>query len=312
MNVLCWHVHGSWMTAFVRGPHRYFVPLVPGRGPDGRGRAQTFFWPDNAIEVDEATSRTMHYDVVVFQRMHEVEHLAPRFLGNRIAGHDLPAVFVEHDAPEGRIDDMHHPIAGRRGFTLAHVTHFNALFWNAPDTDVRVIEHGIVDPGYRYTGELSRAVAVINEPVRRARRVGADLLARFTQALPVDVFGMGASAIGGYEDVPQERLHDQVARRRVYVHPNRWTSLGLSLIEAMHVGLPVVAVATTEAFRAVPREAGACSTDVDELIEAARAYVAHPELARETGVRAREYARERFGIERFTSDWDDVLRGVAE
>ena len=29
-----------------------------------------------------------------------------------------------------------------------------------------VIEHGIPDPGYRYTGELAAAGAVVNEPVR--------------------------------------------------------------------------------------------------------------------------------------------------
>ena len=27
MRVLAWHVHGSWMTSFVQGPHDYVVPL---------------------------------------------------------------------------------------------------------------------------------------------------------------------------------------------------------------------------------------------------------------------------------------------
>jgi hypothetical protein len=39
MRVLLWHVHGSWTTAFVQGPHTYLLPLMPGRGPGGRGRA---------------------------------------------------------------------------------------------------------------------------------------------------------------------------------------------------------------------------------------------------------------------------------
>ncbi|MEV4189207.1 glycosyltransferase family 1 protein, partial [Streptosporangium canum] len=41
MRILLWHVRGSWTTAFVHGAHDYLVPLVPGRGPDGRGRART-------------------------------------------------------------------------------------------------------------------------------------------------------------------------------------------------------------------------------------------------------------------------------
>ena len=50
MRILLWHVHGSWTTAFVQGPHRYIVPVVPDRGPDGRGRAQTWDWPSSVVE----------------------------------------------------------------------------------------------------------------------------------------------------------------------------------------------------------------------------------------------------------------------
>ena len=34
-------------------------------------------------------------------------------------------------------------------------------------------------------------------------------------------------------------MHAELARRRLYLHPIRWTSLGLSLIEAMQLGMPV-------------------------------------------------------------------------
>jgi hypothetical protein len=33
-------------------------------------------------------------------------------------------------------------------------------------------------------------------------------------------------------------MHGELARRRVYIHPLRWTSLGLSLIEAMQLAMP--------------------------------------------------------------------------
>lgn len=29
LDILLWHVHGSWTTAFVQGPHRYLVPILP-------------------------------------------------------------------------------------------------------------------------------------------------------------------------------------------------------------------------------------------------------------------------------------------
>src|SRR6202008_674158 len=49
MRVLHWHVHGSWSTAFVRGPHTHLVPVTPDRDADGRGRARTFDWPPGAV-----------------------------------------------------------------------------------------------------------------------------------------------------------------------------------------------------------------------------------------------------------------------
>jgi glycosyltransferase involved in cell wall biosynthesis len=87
----------------------------------------------------------------------------------------------------------------------------------------------------------------------------------------------------------------------------RWTSLGLSLLEAMHLGMPVVVLATTEATRAVPPGAGAVSTDVDELLRAARRLLANPEEARRRGAAAREAALARYSLGRFLDDWDTVL-----
>jgi hypothetical protein len=311
MRILLWHVHGAWTTAFVHGAHEYLVPVDAERGPDGRGRAQTYDWPDAAVEVTREEAAGTAVDVVVLQRPHELEHLAADWLGGRVAGRDVPAVYVEHNAPQGRIAEMRHPAADRPDLTLVHVTHFNALFWDAGSTPSRVIEHGIPDPGHRYTGELPRGAVVINEARRRGRVTGTDLLAPLRAAVPVDLFGIDAGAVGGIADVPQRRLHEEMAARRVYLHPLRWTSLGLSLIEAMHLGMPVVALGTTEAPEAVPAGAGVVSNRVGVLADAARRYVRDPALAREHGDAARRAALRRYGLGRFLDDWDALLGEVA-
>jgi len=311
MRVLIWHVHGSWTTAFVQGEHEYFLPVTPGRGPDGLGRARTWDWPANAVEVTPAQAADFDFDVVILQRPHELDGLAEQWLGGRRPGRDVPAIYVEHNAPQGRIAEMVHPAADRADLTLVHVTHFNDLFWDAGSTPTRVVEHGIVDPGHRYSGELARAAVVINEPRRRGRVTGTDLLPRLNGQVPLDLFGIGAGALGGREDVRQDELHGEMARRRVYLHPIRWTSLGLSLIEAMQLGMPVVALATTEAPAAVPREAGVLSTDVDELRSGLQRLIEDPDEARACGDAARRAAIERFGLARFLGDWDALLAEVA-
>src|SRR5947207_878029 len=296
MKIFLWHVHGSWTTAFVQGPHEYLMPVLPDRGPDGRGRAQTWDWPSSVRELTPEQAAQEDVDVVIMQRPAELEGLAEHWLGGRRPGRDLPGLYLEHNAPEGRVSEMRHPTADRPDLTLVHVTYFNDLFWDAGRTPTRVIEHGVVDPGYRYSGELPRAVAVINEAPRRGRVTGTDLIPELARNVPIDLFGMDASRLGGIEDLPQARLHDGIARRRVYLHPVRWTSLGLSLIEAMHLGLPVVALATTEVAEAVPREAGVVSNRLPALGAALRRLTDDPPAARAMGQGARDSALARSGL----------------
>src|SRR3954469_8546280 len=113
MRILLWHVHGSWTTAFVQGEHEYLVPVLPGRGPDGRGRAETWDWPESVIELSPAQLAASDVDVVVIQRPHELS-LVERWLGRR-PGRDIPAIFLEHNAPQGRIAQMCHPAAEHEG-----------------------------------------------------------------------------------------------------------------------------------------------------------------------------------------------------
>jgi hypothetical protein len=317
VNVLLWHVHGSWTTAFVQGRHRYVVPVVPDRGPDGRGRARTWDWPVSVVERTPAELVDEAVDVVVLQRP-EDERLAASWLRRR-PGRDVPAVWLEHNAPQGRIAELRHPAADRTDVVVVHVTHTNALFWDCGRTRTCVIEHGVVDPGHRFTGELARVAVALNEPTRRGRVVGADLLPSLSAAAPLDLFGMGAEAfaadhphadVTAHEDLPQRRLHDEMARRRAYLHPVRWTSLGLSLVEAMHLGLPVVALATTEVPDAVPPEGGVVSNRPDVLAAALRRFVADPEEAARVGKAGRAAALERFGLDRFLAAWDDLLEAM--
>jgi hypothetical protein len=308
-RIFLWHVHGSYTTSLVQGPHSYYLPVLPDRGPDGRGRARTWSWPEAAVEVTPAQARELEIDVVIAQRPHEVDRLLPEWLGRRCAAR-IPRIYLEHNAPQGRIAQMRHPMADRPDLTIVHVTHFNDVFWDCGTTPTRVIEHGIVDPGYRYTGELPRGAVAINEARRRGRVVGTDLLPRLHAAMPLDLFGIDAGALGGMDDPTQSVLHAEMPRRRAYVHPVRWTSLGLSLIEAMHLGMPIVALATTEAVEAVGPGCGTVATDVQRLCDALRRYAADAGAARADGLRARAYALERYGLKRFLCAWDAVFTEV--
>lgn len=316
MRILLWHVHGAWTTAFVSGKHEYLVPVTPDRGPYGQGRARTYAWPDTVVEVAPEELPGADVDVVILQRPSELE-LATRWLRRRV-GRDVAAVYVEHNTPKGEVPATRHPMADRDDLRLVHVTHFNHLFWDTGGTRTTVIEHGIPEPAVHYSGELPRIGVAINEPVRRWRVTGTDLLPRFAQVAPLDVYGMKVAGLPRrlglngdrlrvYDDPPQTQLHQELARRRLYLHPIRWTSLGLTLLEAMTIGVPVLALATTEVVAAVPARAGVISTNVATLVAAAEWLLSEPEAAHRMGAAAREVALSRYSVDRFLADWDRLL-----
>ncbi len=250
---------------------------------------------------------------MVLQRPEELE-LTERWLGRR-PGIDIPAVYVEHNAPRPSPVDSIHPMADRTDIPIVHVTDFNRLMWDNGAAPTHVINHGIADPGHFYTGDVAAAAAMINEPLRRWRTVGTDLLIDLGAHVPIDVWGIDTlelnrrprHGIRAKGDVPARRLMRQVARRRVYLHTARWTSLGLSLVEAMYLGMPVVAVAATMAPLVVPAEAGVVSADVKTLAHALEGFVTDRAAATLAGKSAREFAIAHFSLDRFLSAWDELV-----
>jgi hypothetical protein len=318
VRILMWDVHGGYTDSLLAGTHDYlFLPVEPsGRGGLARYGGSP---PSNAYEVTAEELRDQPPDVVLLQRLEEIELCAQHL--RRRPGH-LPAIFLEHNTPKTDVPSTRHPLGDEPGVLIVHVTYFNQLFWDCGRTPTRVIEHGVADPGLRYTGRLPRLAFVVNEPVRRWRVTGTDLLSHFAD-FDVDAFGIDADLLLDALRPDHERvsfagnlkpneLYDAMAERRVYLHLNRWTSLGLSLIQAMLLGMPVVVLDATEASRAVPAAAGARSGDIAELITASRALLGDAEEAQRCGLVARHAALERYSLPRFLHDWDLAFKEAAE
>lgn len=91
-------------------------------------------------------------------------------------------------------------------------------------------------------------------------------------------------------------------------NPIRYTSLGLAVIEAMMIGLPVAGLATTEMTTVIrDGHSGILHTNIDYLIEAMKKLLADREFAMRIGAEGKHVALERFNIERFTRNWYRLL-----
>ncbi|WP_431194746.1 glycosyltransferase [Achromobacter xylosoxidans] len=309
LRILTWHVHGNYLYALGQVPHDFVIPVLPGN-PAGYGAlGDRIPWGDNLTQVPATALRDQRLDCVLYQSRQNLED-ARLLLGD--AQRALPCAYLEHNPPEPHPTDTRHPFHHPRGL-LIHVTPFNAHMWDNGDMPVRVIEHGVPPPRVAYDGSLARGIVVVNHLARRGRRIGLDLFERMRAETPLDLIGMDSQALGGLGEVPNMEVAACLARYRYFFSPIRYASLGLSLVEAMLCGVPVVGFGATELPTVISNGVnGYVDTRIERLAQVARQLLAEPELARAWGAAGRDTALRRFGMERFVADWLNAFDSLME
>jgi glycosyltransferase involved in cell wall biosynthesis len=310
IRVLTWHVHGNYLLYLSRANVEFCLPVKAGGHEGYGGRGSTFPFPDRVRDVPAEEVRGLEIDCVLYQTRRNFEVDRHEILSDR--QRRLPRVYLEHDPPRGHPTDTKHWSDDPEGL-LVHVTPFNALMWDDGRTPSRVIEHGVYVPeGARYSGEIERGLVVVNHLRRRGRLVGADVFARARREVPLDLVGMDAESLGGLGEVPPPELAAFESRYRFFFNPIRWTSLGLAVIEAMLIGMPIVGLATTELATVIEDGvSGFVDTDLGRLVDSMRGLLADRPGARRLGEGARRCALERFHIDRFARDWERAFAEVA-
>ena len=309
LNVLTWHTHGSYLYYLTQAPHQFYVLSKPGRPPGYGGKCGPVAWGPNVHDLPVERAREQQFDCIIFQDDAQFEKDQYEFLTP--AQRALPRIYIEHDPPRAHPTDTAH-IVDDPDVLLVHVSHFNALMWDSARTPWRVIEHGVLVPeNVDYRGDLNRGLVIINNLATRGRRLGADIFCAARAQVRLDLVGMGAEELGGIGEIGHASLPAFASRYRYLFNPIRYTSLGLAVIEAMMIGMPVVALATTEMVTVIEHgKTGFLDTNPSKLIGHMQELARNPALARQLGAAARRRARERFGIERFCADWDAALRYV--
>jgi hypothetical protein len=309
LQILIWHIHGSYLNSLARLDHDWYVPVTPERGPRYGGRGASFDLPANMREVPAERVRDLDLDLVIYQAPANLSEDRERILSP--AQRRLPAIYLEHNTPRPHPVETRH-VVDDPDMLLVHVTHFNQLMWDCGRTPTLVIEHAVaIDPLARYEGTLAEGIAVVNEIARRGRIAGYDLYQQARERLPITLAGMGSAELGGLGDVPYRELHRRMAPYRFLYSPMRYTSLPLAVVEAMSMGMPVVALATTELPTVIADGVnGFVSCDHERLLEHMQALLEDRALAARLGAAARETALARFGSERFASAWDAAFRLV--
>jgi hypothetical protein len=307
-RIFTWHIHGNYLYYLAHANVDFYLPVLPGR-PGYGGRGSTFPFGDNVHDVPAGEVKDQQFDCILFQ--HRRNYEVDQFHVLSPAQRRLPQICIEHDPPLESPTDTGHFVDDPHAL-LVHVTPFNALMWDSGRTPTRVIDHGVITPpGIHYTGQLPRGIVIINHIRERGRRLGGDIFELLRREAPLDLVGMESQPLGGLGEICPPDLPAFESQYRFYLHPIRFTSLGLALIEAMLVGLPVVGLATTELVTVIENGvSGFIDTDPVKLIEPMQMLLKDPAEARRIGEAGRKVAAERFDIRRFVRDWEQTFDDV--
>ena len=308
-RILTWQVHGNYLYYLTQAPHDFYVLSKPDRPAGYGGRYGHLPWGDNVHDCPVEEARERRFDCVLFQA--KSHYLEDQYQILSAAQRALPRIYLEHDPPQEHPTDTRH-FVDDPGTLLVHVTRFNDLMWDSGRTPTCVIEHGVVvSENVAYSGELARGIVVVNHLARRGRRLGADVFEQVRECVSLDLVGMAAEEMGGIGEVRYPELIRFEARYRFFFNPIRYTSLGLAVCEAMMVGMPVVALATTEMATVIDNDVnGYTDTNVEQLIGVMQSLLHDAALARYLGKGARHYAEERFNIHRFINEWNRAFDHV--
>ena len=308
LRIFTWHVHGNYLYYLSQTPHEFYLP-VGKSGVGYAGAAPGFPWSPRVHDVPIEEIHRLDVDVILYQsRSH---YLRDQYDILSAEQRRLPAIFLEHDPPQEHPTNTCH-VVDDPTMLLVHVTQFNDLMWDSGHTPTTVIEHGVVVPDdVRYTGELAKGLVVVNGLHRRGRRLGVDVFERVRREVPLDLAGMESEELGGLGEISHEALPQLMCRYRFLFNPIRYTSLGLSVCEAMALGVPLVGLATTEMATLGARGPFAyVHTDIRRLIDHMRKLLSDPLEAQRLSIEARREGRRRFNIMRFIDDWNAALAAV--
>lgn len=308
LKIFTWHIHGSYLYYLSQGGYDIFVPINELRTEGYYGLGKTFPFGSNVYEIPSEQVKNLEFDCILYQN--NKNYFTDQYETLSIEQRQLPKIYLEHNPPIKHPTESKHIIEDP-SITIVHVTHFNKLMWNHnSNVATLVIEHGVMPSETTFKGEIERGIVVINNLPECGRLLGLDLFLEVKKHIAIDLIGLGTEELGGRE-IPHPQLPEFISHYRFLFNPIRYASLSLAVLEAMMIGIPVVAMATNELSTVIRNGTnGYLHTDLKYLIQKMSKLLKDKNLASWMGIEGKLTVEERFDIKRFTGQWNDLFVSV--
>ncbi|MCO6431525.1 MAG: glycosyltransferase family 4 protein [Deltaproteobacteria bacterium] len=307
LKIFTWGSSARYFLYFSRLPHDIYLPVNEDRSAGYEGKGGKLRLRENVHEVPVECISELELDCVIYQDPRQ--YLADQHEIFSAEQLKLPKIYLEHNPP------FNHPVeephwVNDPNVLIVHTTAFNELMWNSRLTPTRVVEPGVHVTQGAYSGEIERGVMLGAGSSSCHRAYGEDIFGKVRPYVALHKVepDLGLQPDG---DVARDDLRSLLSRYRFFFDPLRWGAMRVEMLEAMACGMPVVALAVSESVTVVTSGInGFLATDYRQLIPYMRLLLEDRDLAREMGRQALRVAEERFNLQRFISEWNEVLAEV--
>ncbi len=187
-----------------------------------------------------------------------------------------------------------------------YITDHNRKTWG--DENGLVIPHGIDHNIFTgYSGMINSGVSVVNHFASRDVFCGWELWQKITKSMPVHLIGENPGISKSINKLPE--LIKSLSEYRFFLNTSQLSPCPLSLLEAACIGLPIVSTAKQNIPEFFTHGVNAfLSNDADDLIGYCKQLLENKELAHQMGSNARDLIMNKFSINKFIENWNNIFK----
>ena len=312
LNILTFPTHERYETMMCQCGHNFYAWRQPGIKDWNKDYAPV---PPNYMlldpnKKDDQIPHWVDIDLVLSQNKVGQFQMA-KAISSALR---VPLVSMEHTLPMPEYTEVQKAQAREMSGDIdVFVSEYGREAWGFPE-DHGIVNHTGLDLDTFKPLGLERekvVLSVVNDWINRDWCCGFRIWEQVTGAgavMPVKVLGDTPGLSEAAESV--EALVEAYNTAAVYLNTTTVSSLPTVILEAMACGCPVVSTATCLIPEIVIEHGvnGFVSNDLQELRAYTQTLLDNPAMAQEIGEAGRKTVEEKFSLERFANQWDEIFR----
>lgn len=310
LNILTFPTHERYETNLAKTGHNFYAIQA-----DGIKDWKTTYAPvpDNYVLLDKKLGDRqipswLDVDIILSQNkfgQFQIAHQLAREL-------HLPLVSLEHTLPAPQWPaEQAQQMNIMRGNINVFISDFSIGQWKFDEVEnVRVVRHcvdsEVFKPEEFSNSRENRIISVVNDWIGRDWCCNFQGWTRVTKDLPVFPVGDTKGFSNPAKDVPE--LVSMYANSRIFINTSTISPVPSALLEAMSCGCACVTTATCMIPEIIENGVnGFITNDEKEMREYLELLLRDEDLATRLGEAARQTILDKFGVDRFVSEWNEVF-----